>query len=123
MRRGADSLARAARAFAFALAFVPAWAPAPARADELGTLFFTPEEREQLDHQRRGDPEAVEAAPRVGAHAITGYVQRSDGRGTVWIDGRPVTVSGPAAARLIEKSPVRPGNRGSGVKLERETPR
>lgn len=68
-------------------------------ADELGTLFTTPEERARLDRLRRGEP--VAASTESGAIAsrhkpsITGYVQRSDGRDTVWIDGRPVVVAAP----------------------------
>jgi hypothetical protein len=77
-------------------------------ADEFGTLFTTPEERARLDRLRRG--EAISpAAPSAGTirhkPALTGYVQRSDGRNTVWIDGRPV-VLGPRSA--LEPGMVQP---------------
>jgi hypothetical protein len=64
----------------------------PAPAAELGTLFHTPEERARLDRLRRGEPpEPVEAGARdPRTPAITGYVRRSDGRNTVWVDGTPV---------------------------------
>lgn len=60
---------------------------------ELGTLFHTPEERARLDRLRRGEPSeppagAAASAPRTPA--VTGYVRRSDGRNTVWVDGTPV---------------------------------
>ena len=61
-------------------------------ASDLGVLFHTPEERARLDQLRRGDP--VEAAPSVARKAeVTGYVRRSDGRNTVWIDGHPVATN------------------------------
>jgi len=80
-----------------------------ARADDLGTLFYSPAERDQLDRMRRG--EAIEApaagTPLAREHAVTGYVQRSDGRGTVWIDGRPVRVADPQQGRIFDPHQVR----------------
>lgn len=67
-------------------------ATAAAAEDSLGTLFLTPEERARLDALRRGDAQAAPGAPAPRDHALTGFVQRSDGRTTVWIDGRAVTV-------------------------------
>src|SRR5262249_13844105 len=64
-------------------------AASAARAeDALGTLFLSAQERAQLDALRRGDAPAPGAAaqPAPREHALTGYVQRSDGRTTVWID-------------------------------------
>jgi hypothetical protein len=71
--------------------------------DSLGTLFLTPTERARLDALRRGEPAADTAtrgAPRDHARALTGYVQRSDGRTTLWIDGRPVSVPASKAPKL-----------------------
>ena len=70
------------------------FAAAHAGAAELGTLFHTPEERARLDRLRRGEPVEATAAgvplpPRDPV--VTGYVRRSDGRHTVFVDGRPVT--------------------------------
>jgi hypothetical protein len=87
---------------------------AAARADELGTLFFSPEERARMDQQRRGELEPPPKAstgegPRAATPArppvLTGYVQRSDGRDTVWIDGRAVAPTAPQA-RSLEPSRV-----------------
>lgn len=112
---------RASRAaLAAALLLAAAIAPA-ARGAELGTLFFTPAEREEMDRLRRGEP-AQAAAPRdAGAHAVTGYVKRTDGRATVWIDGRPMAVSDPKAERLLDPRAVSAYSRGAdGVKVERK---
>ena len=92
-----------------------------AQAAELGTLFFTPAEREEMDRQRRGEPAAAAAPREPGSHAVTGYVKRSDGRATVWIDGRPVTVSDPRSARLLDPRTVSAYSRSADdVKLERK---
>ena len=84
-------------------------------ADDLGVLFSTPEERARLDKLRRGETtEAVAAV--AGKPEVTGYVRRSDGRNTVWINGIPVTVAGPRADALLDPRAVRsPEN----VKVER----
>ena len=92
-----------------------AFAALNAAADELGTLFHTPEERARLDRLRRGEPVITASAgggeeQRVPLRkpTVTGYVQRSDGRNTVWIDGRPVVLAAPNAARLLDPRIVQP---------------
>jgi hypothetical protein len=80
-------------------------------AADFGTLFTTPEERARLDRIRRGDPPVGEATPtggRTGAPVMTGYVKRSDGRNTVWIDGSPVAVGKDSAALLDPRAVDRP---------------
>jgi hypothetical protein len=61
---------------------------APASAD-LGRLFFTPQQRAELD-KRRANP-VVEEQPAAQESALTldGYVRRSDGRTTTWVNGVP----------------------------------
>lgn len=82
--------------------------PGAAFALEFGTFFHTPEERSRLDRLRRGEAEIPVAAPgRTGGPAVTGYVQRSDGHNTLWIDGRPVATSNPRAAPLFDPRKVR----------------
>jgi hypothetical protein len=63
----------------------------------LGRLFFTPEQRKQLD-----STEAVSDKPGFYTQSLTvnGIVQKSGGRRTVWING----VSQPAGSS-DEKSP------------------
>lgn len=69
--------------------------PAPSTAG-LGRLFFTPEERAALDRRRQSDEaDAGEARVRVD-----GRIQRSAGRGTVWINGAPHDAAAGAAAEL-----------------------
>jgi len=63
-----------------------------ARAQELGRLFFTPEQREALDARRKArlpdKPAAV--APVSPTTRIDGVVQRSRGKSTLWVDGTAV---------------------------------
>ena len=71
-------------ALAVALALVAT--ARPVLASGLGRLFFTPEQRRQLDRQREG-----ERQPRADSATllIDGVVRRSDGATTVWINGVP----------------------------------
>ena len=88
---------------AFLLGFAGA-----AAAEDLGTLFHTPQERARLDRLRRGEPAADTAAAAARrAPAVTGFVKRSDGRDTVWIDGRPQALSGASSAQYTDPSKVR----------------
>lgn len=114
---------RASAAAALCLAL----AALAARAADFGTLLTTPQERERLERLRRGEPEApaVAAASRGGPGHVTGFVKRSDGRGTLWIDGVPMEVNSARAAPLLEPGAVR-ANAGSGgerLKIERRAPR
>lgn len=59
-----------------------------AQADELGRLFFSQDERHQLDqHHALGTPgkDSESAQPFV---VVNGVIQHSDGNRTVWINGR-----------------------------------
>ena len=80
---------------------------AVAHAAELGTLLTTPEERERLERLRRGEsePDAGETA-RVARGQVTGFVKRSDGRNTLWVDGIPVRVTTPRAGPLLDPAAV-----------------
>lgn len=76
-------------------------------AQELGTLFHTAKEREALDRLRRGEP-AVAATSERPDPAITGFVKRSDGKSTVFIDRRPYPargagIQGVLGPRMIER--------------------
>jgi hypothetical protein len=70
---------------ALLLALLPAGA---ASAQELGRLFFTPEQRAALDARRAArlpdKPAAVAESPTT---RVDGYVKRSSGKSTVWVDG------------------------------------
>jgi hypothetical protein len=92
-------------------------------AEDLGTLFFTPQERAALDRMRRGEPETPSVA-RMARHSVTGFVRRSDGRDTVWIDGAPIPFAGaPPEAILPPDAKRAPPAAGSAVRIERKPPR
>src|SRR5512141_1580820 len=65
-------------------------APARANAEELGRLFFTPQQRQDLD-RRRVTNRAEEEAPQIkeGPLTLDGHVQRSSGKTATWINGVP----------------------------------
>jgi hypothetical protein len=107
------------------LAAIVTLCAAAAGAAELGTLFHTPEERERLDRLRRGETPAAVAAPRTGPPEVTGYVQRSDGRSTVWIDGIAVPVESRRATPLFDPKAVRAyaDRKDEDLKVERKAAR
>jgi hypothetical protein len=73
-----------------------------AESGELGTLFFTAAERSHLDKLRRGE----NIAPGKSADPmINGYIRRSDGVNTVWIDGKPFRTDAKQLAR-VDSLPV-----------------
>jgi len=95
-----------------ALLFVPGlWLAAaayPCAAQEFGRLFFTPEQRAALDARRKARVPDKPAATSVAASPTTrldGYVVRSGGRSTIWVNGESLQ-DGSAEA-------LRDPNRGS----------
>jgi len=70
-------------------------------AQELGRLFFTPEQRQALDARRKArvpdKPAAVVASPTT---RVDGYVKRSSGPDTVWVNGEPLPEQTPEAPRI-----------------------
>ncbi len=59
----------------------------PATPAELGRLFFTPEQRKQLEHRQQ------DSAPASSTVTVNGVVQKASGGRTVWINGVPQTGS------------------------------
>ena len=55
-----------------------------AEAEALGRLFFTPEQRAQLEYSRQQSGQAQDG---VHTLAVNGIVQKQGGRRTVWING------------------------------------
>jgi hypothetical protein len=104
------------RACASLLLAVLALGAAPAAAQELGRLFLTPEQRSVLDARRKArvpdKPPAVEAVVDSPVTRLDGYVRRSGGRSTVWLNGVP-TPEGVQAEGLQ----VRPGRSPASVWL------
>ncbi len=70
---------------------------AVAAEGELGTLFFTPAERSAMERLRRG--ENIITGNSADA-VINGYIKRSDGVNTVWIDGTPFSTDAERLARV-----------------------
>ena len=99
-----------------------AWDVSAAAEADLGTLFTSPEERARLDRLRRGEPVQTAIAGSTGPRAVTGYVKRSDGRSTVWIDGVPLQVATPKAAPMLDPGAVRSGPEGRGIRVEAKPP-
>ena len=85
-----------------------------ASAQSLGRLFFTEDQREALDARRKARvPDKPAAAP-VTASPITrldGFVKRSRGPDTVWVNGEPLPQE------------VRPGERSVSIPLGEGVPR
>ena len=73
-----------------------------ALAQELGRLFFTPEQREALDARRRARVPDRPAAPLVASPTtrFDGYVRRSGGRSTVFVDGQAIPEGSAEAPRV-----------------------
>lgn len=97
------------------LALLLASPAASVAVDDLGVLFHSAEERARLDRLRRGEATETVAGPVAAKPEVTGFVRRSDGRSTVWINGVAVTVAGRADALLdprVVRSP-------ESVKIER----
>ncbi|MHB1301194.1 MAG: hypothetical protein ACYCY8_10065 [Burkholderiales bacterium] len=62
--------------------------PAISKAESLGRLFFTPEERAMLDRQHR-QPGQIAVKGVVPQESATGSVELKGGGRTVWINGVP----------------------------------
>lgn len=74
-----------------------------ASAQELGRLFFTEEQRAALDARRKSRvPErpATPAAATSPTTRVDGYVRRSGGPSTVWVNGESLGVEGTDAPRI-----------------------
>lgn len=79
-------------------------------AQQLGTLFLSPQEREALDRQRRGESaeSTGQAVVEKPLPAVTGYVKRSDGKSTVFLDKQPFAardarLQGRLNPRIVER--------------------
>jgi len=101
----------------FALTLLCLCAPAAAAAEELGRLFFTPQQRQDLD-RRRATNRAEEEAPQIkeGPLTLEGRVQRSSGKTTTWINGVPQFDSHPG--RDPARITVVPNEGDPGVSLK-----
>lgn len=104
------------------LAAVACLACAVASAAELGTLFNTQEERDRLDRLRRGEPSVAGVSHEASSTPqVTGFVKRSDGRNTLWIDGVPVSVGSREAARVLDQGDKAAARKSRDVRIERDS--
>ena len=74
-----------------------------ASAQELGRLFFTEEQRAALDARRKArmpDRPATPASVTSPTTRVDGYVRRSGGPSTVWVNGESLGVEGTDAPRI-----------------------
>ena len=78
-----------------------------AQADDLQRLFYTPEQRAQMDD---GIPQASAPEPAV-APKLNGMVQRSNGSRTLWLDGVMQDSDGrePLPIQVGQRIPARHG--------------
>jgi hypothetical protein len=89
-------------ALAAALVAGASLAPArPAAADDLGRLFFTPQQRQELDRRRASNVQEKEVVIESSV-TVSGQVSRSSGKTTTWVNGVPQydTYSGRDPARV-----------------------
>ena len=83
------------------------WA-AGAQAQELGRLFFTPDQRAALDARRKARVPDKPAAVPVTESPVTrvdGAVRRSGGKSTVWVNGETIPEGAqPGGAQVAPKA-------------------
>ncbi|HEX4927135.1 MAG TPA: hypothetical protein VFV74_03975 [Burkholderiales bacterium] len=117
-------MTRIARAALLSLLFASGVAQA---ADELGRLFFTPSERAALDARRKARVPDKVSAPVVASPVtrIDGYVKRSQGPSTVWMNGESLNEGGSHGPRIETRGPdgeprvsVNVGEPGNRVRLK-----
>lgn len=70
-------------------------------AAELGRLFFTPLQRQQLEFQDASSNSSVEGSGRRNYIIVNGVVQKQGGNRTAWVNG-----TAQAAGRSNDKSPA-----------------
>ena len=87
--------------------------PGSARAQELGRLFFTPEQRAALDARRKARvPDKPAAAPVTESPVtrINGAVQRGGGKSTVWVNGEMIPEDAQAEGARVAPRGAKPGS-------------
>jgi hypothetical protein len=106
------------RLFALLIPILLAASSSLSHAQHLGRLFFTDAQRAALDARRKARmPDKPAAAPVVASPVtrLDGFVKRSDGPSTVWVNGEPL----PERVRPGERSVSVPvGDAGARVDLK-----
>ncbi len=78
-------------------------------AEALGRLFFTPEKRQALDHEREFNIQENQVESEEPALTINGVVSRSSGRRTVWVNGQPQDENEAPGGIVIDTTRQKPG--------------
>jgi uncharacterized protein YfaP (DUF2135 family) len=87
-------------------------APMGAQGQELGRLFFTPDQRAALDARRKArvpDKPAATPAAESPISRINGAVQRSGGKSTVWVNGEMIPEDTQADGARVSPRSQAPG--------------
>jgi len=95
-------------------------APSVSAAQDLGRLFFTPEQREALDARRKARvPDKPAAAVVVSPTTrVDGLVKRSGGPSTVWVNGEALPEGSGDAPRIAPSLSVTLGDGGRRTALK-----
>ena len=90
--------------------------PLCAQAQGIGRLFFSPQQRAQLDyHQAQNTP--YDDGSHSSGTTVNGIVQKDGGSRTVWINGVPQT-AGDSDERHPESVPVSVPDRSKPVRIK-----
>jgi hypothetical protein len=94
--------------------------PGVAFAQEVGRLFFTPEQRAALDARRKARVPDKPAATVVASPTtrVDGFVKRSGGPSTVWVNGEALTEGAGDAPRIGAQVSVPLGEGGRRANLK-----
>jgi hypothetical protein len=87
-RTAPDGLLRTITRLVATIVAALAMLPSPAHAEEIGRLFFTPQQRQDLDRRRATNAQAA-IVTAVDQVTVNGQVSRSGGKSTTWINGAP----------------------------------
>jgi hypothetical protein len=93
--------------------------PTASVSQEFGRLFFTPEQRAALDARRKARVPDKPAAVVVASPTtkLDGYVKRSGGPSTVWVNGEPLPEGAGDAPRIGPRVSISVGESGGRAAL------
>ena len=88
--------------------------PTASVSQEVGRLFFTPDQRAALDARRKARVPDKPAAVVVASPTtkLDGYVKRSGGPATVWVNGEPLPEGAGDAPRIGPRVSISVGEGG-----------
>jgi hypothetical protein len=95
-------------------------APCVTLAQDLGRLFFTPEQRQAFDARRKARMPDKPAAAVVASPTtrVDGFVKRSGGPSTVWVNGEALPEGSGDAPRIAPSLSVTLGEGGRRTALK-----